>query len=60
MLIGVGVSCRVSYSNVSYSYVSCEDILIIFGKRESSFFCYRLLVIMHGFSEEGLPLPLDA
>ena len=37
MLIGVGVSCRIAYSVVSYSYVSFGGLIYLFGKRELFF-----------------------
>ena len=36
-LIGVGSSCRISYSIVSYSYVSCSGLITRLGKRELIF-----------------------
>ena len=42
MVIGVGVSCRFSYSIVSYLYVSCSgSITAVLGQDYS--FCYSLL-----------------
>ena len=45
MLIGVGVSCRISYSIISYLYVSCRGSITSVGE-ERAFYSYRLLVIM--------------
>ena len=53
--VGVGVSCSIWYSIVSYLYVSCSGLITSVGEggggggggewgRESSFVCYRLLV----------------
>ena len=58
MLIGVGVSCRISYSIVNYLYVSFSGMIISVGKERANLF-YRLLVIMW-FLFGGVPLPLGA
>ena len=49
MLIGVGVSCRISYSIVSYLYVSCSGSITSVGEERANF---------SGFCWEGFPLPL--
>ena len=41
MFFGVGVSCRILYSIVSYLYVSFSGSITSVGEA-----CYRLLVIM--------------
>ena len=57
MLFGVGVSCRILYSIVSYLYISCNGsitsvgeeranvsaIWILFGEVSSSSWCFILL-----------------
>ena len=37
MLIGVGVSCRISYSFVSYLYVSCSGSITSVGEERANF-----------------------
>ena len=44
MLFGVGVSCRILHSIVSYLYVSCSVSIISYGEEKAS-----LLVIRRGF-----------
>ena len=47
MLIGVGVSCCISYSIVGYLFVNCSgSIYNTSVGEERAIFCYRLLVIM--------------
>ena len=46
MLFGVGVSCHILYSIVSYLYVSYSESITSVGEERAIFFCYRLLVIM--------------
>ena len=57
MLIGVGVSCRISYYIVNYLYVSFSGLKTSVG--EQSMFCYRLLVIIW-FLFGGVRLPRSA
>ena len=45
VIIGVGVSCRIFYSVVSYSNVSFSRLITSVGEGRA-FICYRLLVIM--------------
>ena len=45
MFIGVGVSCRNLYSDLSYLYVSFSGLITLVGEGRG-IFCYLLLVIM--------------
>ena len=52
MLIGVGVSCRISYSFVSYLYVRCSGSITSPGEERAcfmlSFTCYYVVSMMRG------------
>ena len=37
MLIGVGISCRIPYSIVSYFYVSCSGSITSVGEERANF-----------------------
>ena len=52
MLIGVGVSCRISHSIVSCLYVSFSDMITSVGEE-----CYSLFELCD-FHSQGFPLPL--
>ena len=55
MLFGVGVSCRISYSDISYLYVSFRGLMeerVIF----SAIFCLYYVVALR----RGFPFPLGA
>ena len=59
MLFGLGVSCRILYSFVSYLYVSRADHLSRLGKRE--LICLLLFSCNYVvFGSERFPLPLGA
>ena len=55
MLIGVGVSCRILHSIVSYLYATVADRLARLGKTELvqsfllSFICYYVVSVRRGF-----------
>ena len=55
MSIGVGVSCRISYSVVCYSYVSFIELITSVGEERAIF-----LVIMWFLFGGIFPLPLGA
>ena len=61
MLIGVGVSCRISYSVVSYVYVSLSGLITCtsVGDERANFSSIVDLQLC-GFCSEGFPLPLSA
>ena len=59
MLIRVGVSCRISYSVVSYSYVSFSALIPSVGE-ERAIFSAIVYLLLCGFCSEGFPLPLIA
>ena len=46
MLLGVGVSCRILSSIVSYLYVSCSGLITSFWEERANFVGYRLLAII--------------
>ena len=54
MLFGVGVSCRILYSIVSYLYVSCSGSITSVGKRGLicllSFTCNYVVSVRKGSS----------
>ena len=43
LYVGVGVSCRYSYSIVCYLYASCSGSITSAGEERAVFFCYSLL-----------------
>ena len=53
MLIGVGVSCRISYSIVSYLYVSLSGLKTSVGEQRAnvllSFTCIYMVSVWIGF-----------
>ena len=55
MSIGVGVSCRFSYSIVSYLYVSCSGLVTSTVGEERANFSAIMWFLLGGF-----PLPLRA
>ena len=62
MLFGIGLSCRILYSIVSYLYVSHSGSFTrtLVDEQRAKFFCYRLLVIMWFLFGGRCPLPLGA
>ena len=59
MLFGVGVSCRILYSIVSYLYVSCSGSITSVGEERANLSAIVYLLIC-GFCSERFPLPLSA
>ena len=57
MLIGLGLSCRISHSIVSYLYVSCSGSITSVGEERANF--SPCLLVMW-FLLERFPLPLGA
>ena len=52
MLFKVGVSCRISYSIVSFLYVSCRGLMpsvVEYGFFLLSFTCYNVVSVRRGF-----------
>ena len=54
MFYGVGVSCRISYSIISYLYVSCSGSITSDGEERASlsaisFTCYYVFSVLRGF-----------
>ena len=62
MFIGVGVSCRILYSIVSYLYVSCSGLITSVGEERTnlSAIVYLICNYVSGFCSERFPLPLGA
>ena len=59
MLFGVGVSCRILYSIVSYLYVRCSGS-IISVREEGAYLSATISLLLCGFCSERFPLPLCA
>ena len=59
MLFGVGVSCRILYSIVSYLYVSCSGSITSVGEERGDFSAIVNLKLC-GFCSERFPIPLGA
>ena len=59
LLIGVDVSCRISYSVVSYLYVSFSGLIIEVGEEKANFSAIIYLKSC-SFCSEGFPLSLGA
>ena len=59
MLFGVGVSCHIVYSIVSYLYVSYSEPSTSVGEERANFSAIVYLQLC-GFCSEGFPLPLCA
>ena len=55
MLFGVGVSCRILYSSVSYLYMSCSGSITSVWEERAN-----VSAIVCGFCSRGFPLPLGA
>ena len=59
MLFGVGVSCRILYSIVSYLYISCSGSITSFGEKRANLSAIVYLELC-GFCSERFHLPLGA
>ena len=59
MLFGVGVSCRILYSIVSYLYVNCSGSVTSVGK-ERAYLSAIVYMKLCGFCSKRFPLPLGA
>ena len=59
MLFGVGVSCRILFSVVSYLYVSCSGSITSVGEERANLSAIVCLYFCC-FCLERLPLPLGA
>ena len=57
MFYGVGVSCRILYSIVSYLYVSCSGSITSVGEERAN---VSAIVYLCCVSSERFPLPLGA
>ena len=53
MIFGVGVSCRILYSIISYLYISCSGSITLVGDKELiyllSFSCNYVVSVQRGF-----------
>ena len=49
MLFGVGVSCRILYSIVSYLYVSCSGSITLVVEERTKFTCNYVVSVRRGF-----------
>ena len=58
MIIGVGVSCHILYSVVSYLYASFSGQTTS-AEKETAYFS-AIVYLLCGFWSEGSPLPLGA
>ena len=56
MLFGVGVSCRILSSIITYLYVSCSESITSVGKERANFSAIVYLKLC-GFCSEKFPLP---
>ena len=59
MLIGVAISCHISYSIVIYLYVSCSGSITSVGE-ERAIFSAIVYLYLNGFCQEGFSLPIGA
>ena len=59
MFYGVGVSCRILYSIVSYVYVSCSGSITSVGEERANLSAIVYLKLC-GFCSERFPLRLGA
>ena len=53
MLLSVGVSCRISYSIVSYLYVSFSGLITSVGE-ERAYFSAIVYMLLFGFFSDGV------
>ena len=59
MFFGVGVSCHILYSIVSYLYVNCSVSITSVGEERADLSAIVYLYLS-GFCSERFPLPLGA
>ena len=62
MLIGVGVSCRISYSIVSKLYVTFSGLMryLVWGREREGYFSAIVYLLLCGFASEGFPFLLGS